>query len=135
MLELYRQLNCTFTDAEKEECVPVIARIMELAQQTRFKGLLSLDEPNKTEPNFFLKTGIALAVDSYKPEEISEYLQTLILADAHKGSELLSRMIMAQGIIEIVNGNNPFAIAQKLSAMLGEEYMKRGPEYYRDFKA
>ena len=135
MLELYKQLNCTFTDAEKEECVPVIARIVELAQQTRLNGLLSLDESNKTEPNFFLQTGIGMAVDSYPAETISEFLQTLILADAHKGYELLSRLLIARGVIEIVNGNNPKAIAQILAAMLGEEYLKRGAQYYRDFKA
>jgi len=131
MLELYLKLNCEFTDAEKEACIPIIKRIVELAQQTRLKGLLSLGDGLETEQNFFLTTGLMMAVDSIDAETISEYLQILILADNRKGSELLERMIITTGILEIVSGNNPRAIALKLAAMLGEEYLKRGAEYYR----
>ena len=131
MLELYLKLNCAFTDAEKEACIPVIKRIVELAQKVRMEGLLSLGDELKTEQNFFLKTGIGLAVDSIDPETISGILQTLILADNRKGLELLERMIIVEGITEIVNGNNPVAIAVNLAAMLGEEYVKKGAEYYR----
>jgi hypothetical protein len=66
---------------------------------------------------------------------IKEILQTIILADARKGSELLSRMIIVQGIIGIVNGDNPRHMAQlRLLGMLGEEYMKKIDEYMEDIE-
>ena len=131
MLELYFKLNCTFTDAEKEACIPTIKRIVQLGQKVRENGLLSLDDYTKNEQNFFLKTGIGLAVDSIDPETISEYLQILILADNRKGFELLERMIITQGVLCIINGDNPRMTGLRLTAMLGEEYLKKGAEYYR----
>ena len=131
MLELYLKLNCTFTDAEKEACIPTIKRIVELAQKVRMEGLLSLGDELKTEQNFFLKTGIGLAVDSFHPDYIKDFLQAIILSDNRKGSELLERMIIINGICCIVNGDNPRMIALQLAGMLGEEYLKKGAEYYR----
>jgi len=114
---------------EKEECIPVIERIVELAQKVRREGLLSLEVEIPEEQNFFLQKGLQLAVDSIEPETIERLLQGMILADNRKGSELLSRKIIIQGIINIVNGNNPKAIYEILLSMLGEEYLLNSEQY------
>jgi hypothetical protein len=109
---------------------------VELAQMVRQKGLLYLDNEIPDEQNYFLKTALQLAVDSTHPEMIKEILQTIILADAHQGSGLLSRMIIMQGVICIVNGENPLQIAHlRLLGMLGEKYMKKIDEYMKDIEA
>ena len=94
-------------ESEKEECIPVILRVVDLAAVVRRKGLVALEPEMEEEQNFFLKRGVQLALDGLMPEDISDFLEKLIEADARKGAELLGRRIMLRGIIDIVNGNNP----------------------------
>ena len=130
MLELYSRVDCAFTDAEKEECIPVLCRIVELAQIVRKHGLLAVgDVEIAKEQNFFLKHGLQLAFDATHPDIIREILQTIILSDAREGAELLSRMIIAQGIVSLALGETPHLIAYRLTGMLGEEHSKKAADY------
>jgi transcriptional regulator with XRE-family HTH domain len=119
--------------AKKESCVHIIRRIVDLAQITRRKGLLSLELELPEEQNFFLKTAIRLAVDSIHPDKIEKILQNLISAGNYSDVELLERQIILQGVKAIVNGENPYQIAVGLSSVLGEEYLSRIDELIKPF--
>jgi len=69
--------------------------------------------------------GLRLVVDATEPRAVEDFLQDMILADNRRGSELLSRLMITRGVVSIVNGENPRQIAFRLTAMLGEGYMKR----------
>ncbi len=132
MRELILMLNPSFTDEDKEKCVHIIGWIIQLANIARRKGLLSLESVVKDEDGVFLKMSIMMIVDGCDPEEIKRFMYNLILAEAPIGYELLSRLIMAEGCLSIQDGENPRIIADKLTAMLGDDngdYQKRVESY------
>lgn len=128
MRELILMLNPSFTDEDKEKCVHIIGWIIQLANIARRKGLLSLESVVKDEDGVFLKMSIMMIVDGCDPEEIKRFMYNLILAEAPIGYELLSRLIMAEGCLSIQDSENPRIIADKLTAMLGDNY---GDSYER----
>ena len=118
---------------KKESCVHVIRRIVDLAQLTRRRGLLSLELELPEEQNFFLKTAVRLAVDSNPPEAIEKILQNLISAGNYSDVELLERQLIMQGVKALINGENPYQIAMGLLSALGEEYLARIDELVKSF--
>lgn len=123
MTELLLKLNCRFTNEDKEKCEPVIYKILELANLARTRGILALEIEVKQEPSIFLKTAIGMVVDGTDPVLVKQVLQNLILADEYSGSQLLERLLMAEGVLAVQRGENPQIISLKLSAMLGENYI------------
>jgi hypothetical protein len=64
-----------------------------------------------------------------------ERLQLLILAGNHSGAELLSRLIIVQGVVRgIAAGTNPQIIKEMLTMMLGEKYLKLAEKAYFEEK-
>ena len=63
----------------------VITNIVELAQQARMKGLLSLEDKLAETSNVFLRDSLMLAVDSIEPEKVKELLEAelMYLEDRH----------------------------------------------------
>ncbi len=123
MTEFILQLKCHFTDEEKDQCVPVIHRIVELANLARRKGLIAVDLECEQEESFFLKTALQLVVDGTDSVIVKQILQNLILAENYTGVELLSRLIMAEGVLAIHHGLAPRIISVTLFSMLGEKHM------------
>lgn len=130
MTELLLHLNCSFTQSEKQECVRFIKRIKSLANLARTYGILALEEEMESEESFFLKTGISLIVDGTDPVLVKTILQNLILSDKYTGAELLGRLILAEGVLSIQQGENPRIIGLKLASMLGEEFVRREKEEF-----
>ncbi|MCL1997472.1 MAG: hypothetical protein FWG65_01745 [Turicibacter sp.] len=114
-----------FTNVEKEACLPVILKMLDLAQITRREGVLSLEAEAAEEDNLFLKTGIELITDGTDPAMVELVLQNLISANDYQGVELLSRKIMLCGVLQIQSGCNPRIMATILLSMLGEEYLSK----------
>lgn len=123
MVNFILSLKPRFTDADKEACKPVVTRVIELTAIVRKEGLLLLEDQIKEEDSFFLKTAIKLVVDAVEPDSVKEILQYLILADDYSGVELLSRLLIAEGVLAIQNGDNPRVSKERLTAMLGEKYL------------
>lgn len=123
MRELFLNLNCRFTDVDKEKCKPVIYRLVDLFNLASTKGVLALELEMEQEQSFFLKTGISLIVDGTDSVLVKQILQNIILADEYSGSPLLERLIMAEGVLALQQGENLRIIALKLSSMLGERYI------------
>ncbi len=125
MIDLILKLNCNFSDADKEECFPVIFRIIDLSKLARMKGILALELEMENEQNFFLKTAIELVVDGTDPKLVKEILQSIIVSGKYSGAQLLSRLIIAEGILSMQQGENPRIVELKLSALLGESYIQQ----------
>lgn len=123
MTDLIIKLHCHFSMEEKETCVSVIYRVVELANLTRQQGVLALDAEMADEPDFFLKTAVQLVVDGTDPALVKQILQNLILADAYMGADLLRRLLTAEGVLSLQQGENPRIIGMKCAAMLGEKFV------------
>src|SRR5688500_9301744 len=54
--------------------------VVQMAEQARREGLLSLEDAAKTIEDPFLQKGIQMAVDGTDPEELREILETEIIA-------------------------------------------------------
>lgn len=125
MVDFIIKLNPQFTDADKEACLPVIDRIIELATIARSKGLLALEKEAEKEENIFLQRATMLIVDANDPDKVREMLEHFILADNHSGAELLSRVIILEGVMRVAAGSNPRFIREGLNMILGEKYLTR----------
>lgn len=115
----------TFTPEEKEACLPIIDRILECSNIARQYGVLALEEFVQKQDNDFLTFGTMLIVDGTDPCLVKGILQTLICSDNHTGFELLSREIIAEGVLSVQAGENPRLLELKLLSMLGEEYLRK----------
>jgi hypothetical protein len=122
MVDFIQRLNVTFTDADKETCLPVIERMAELATLARSRGLMELENEAEREENVFLKEALRLIISEDDPDETKEWLQILIWSDNHSGYELLSRLIMLKGALMIAAGSNPRLIKDVLISMLGRKF-------------
>jgi chemotaxis protein MotA len=125
MVDFIIKLNPQFTDADKEACLPVIDKIVEFATIARSKGLLALELSANQAESIFLRTALNLIVDANDPDKVREMLEHFILADNHSGAELLSRLIILEGVMRIAAGSNPRLIEEGLNMMLGEKYLER----------
>ena len=72
-----------------------------------------------------------MAIDSWSAEDSREVLQNYIIAGGYKGKELLERILIMEGTISIINGNNAKVVCEKLAAYFGESF---SPEYEKYFK-
>jgi chemotaxis protein MotA len=125
MVDFIIKLNPHFTDVDKEACLPVIDKIVEFATIARSNGLLALELSANQAENIFLRTALNLIVDANDPDKVREMLEHFILADNHSGAELLSRLIILEGVMRIAAGSNPRLIEEGLNMMLGEKYVRR----------
>ena len=123
MLKFISGKNIRFSEADKENCISAVNKMIELAYIARMKGVLALETEMEQEQSIFLKTAIGLIIDGTNPEVVEHILQNLILSDDYSGAQLLERLIMAEGILAIQSGENPNILALRLTAMLGEKYL------------
>lgn len=121
--DIILRLDCRFTDDDKKKCKPTIHRLLELSNLSRRSGILALETEMLNEQDLFLKTAVELVIDGTDPELIAQILQNLILADDYSGSGLLNRLLIAEGVLALQQGENPRIIALKLLSVLGEGYL------------
>ena len=121
--ELRKQMECT--EADKEKCLPVIDKILEIASIARSQGILSLEELIPEIENYLIKVGIQLMVDGLSEEYTLEVLDKMITASYKTGAELMQQLIIRDGLLAIQAGESPRLIILKLYAYLGEEYVNR----------
>jgi len=122
-IQLYKIINETCTDADREECKADVYRMYDIAQTIRKAGLLYLESEIEKEQNIYLKTGMLALIDGVGTEYFESLLRILLSADGYTGKDLLRRMIICQGLCFIRNGDNPRVILKMLSAILGEKYI------------
>lgn len=73
-LNIPRVLGVLLIDKRKDDPISTIKQIVEMAQETRRNGLLSLEKVAQNVENKFMKKGLEMVVDGLEPELISEVL-------------------------------------------------------------
>ena len=111
-----------FIDSEKEACMPTIQKLLSFSVLSRNSGLLSLEEELKNGQDAFLKAAIAMVTDAAEPKLIENTLRETIETDKSKSAELLSRLLIVQGVLSIAAGEPTQEVALKLSKLMGDEY-------------
>jgi AraC-type DNA-binding domain-containing proteins len=120
-MNIYTELVCSYD--EKSEVLCTLDKVLELAEKARHSGLLSLESSiDEVQPEFFKKS-IQLLIDGIEPESIKNILLNYALCGGYKGKELLMRIIILEGIIDIQQGAHPMVIREKLSSFFGEDYI------------
>ena len=121
---LYR-MGCTFTDDEKDACVPMLENMIDLHKIAVRKGSSALkDHIPKTE-HTFLKIALTLLVKGVEDDErIRHILGQLMYADKYAGKDLLERIIILEGVTLIARGSPPRITEWHLCSLLGEDYMQ-----------
>ncbi|MCL1989125.1 MAG: hypothetical protein FWG64_14310 [Firmicutes bacterium] len=123
MLDLRSRKYIKCRKEDKAECIPVIDEIMRLADVARREGVLSLEDEGEKLEIPLLKAGIRLVVDGTDPELVQSILETNILTTGKTGAELLTQIIVCNGVLSIQSGENPTILLTKMFAFLGEDYM------------
>jgi hypothetical protein len=124
MIELVIKLNTSFTAEQRRACLPVVEKMTKLAEIARQSGLLVFESRMFDEESLFLKAAMSFIIEAYETETVKRILSYMILTGGFTGSDLLSRLIMAQAVIDIQCGTNPRHIREVLLSMLGEEYLQ-----------
>jgi flagellar motor component MotA len=125
MLDLYVRLNPVFSRIEKDASKSVIETMFILANISRQDGVVSLANQSLVKLNTFLKMSFRMLIDGLDPSVVKDVLKAVIISGGYTGSELLKRLLMAEGVLSIQMGESPEIIKLKLCAMLGEEYVIR----------
>jgi hypothetical protein len=130
MQDIILHKRLTFTNDDKKKCLPMVKKILELAQVSRAYGVLSLEAEAKAVSNTFLAKGIELVADGRMPQYVEKILRSLILSDEFSNAEYLEKFIIAEGILAIQQNVSLHEIACLLGAMLGEKFLPeiRGTE-------
>lgn len=118
-----------FSAEDKWECLETVKTIVTVAFQVRMNGLLSIDDKIPKMEDMFLRKALQLAVDSTAPETLQKILQTHIIANQYKGKELLKNILIKEGTISIINGENPKMIQEKLAVYFGDDFLQKYMNY------
>lgn len=117
--ELSERIQCS--EAEKKECMTLVAEVVAMANKAKRNGLLSLVQEAEETPHFLLRKGLQLILEGVNPQMVERTLQQYILSGKHRGKEFLQRCIIAEGVLAIQNGINPNIIKELLLSLFGEE--------------
>ena len=117
-LELRKYIECT--PEEKKPLQGKIAEIVNLANITRAQGVLALEQQIEKTDDRLLQIGITLIVDGTDPEVVKNIIDTIIINTNKTGTELLSQLMVREGLLAIQAGYNPSIIKAKLLAYLGD---------------
>jgi len=118
-LELFDRARCT--REQKASVITTALDILNLAEQARREGILSLEEVIENCSQPFLQKLLMMVVDSVDPEVIRSVGETSIAMSALSGQELLEAMIILEGALSIQKGDNPYILHLLLSAYLGND--------------
>lgn len=125
---LSADISCSVT--EKLECLKLMEVIISLSKKAHIRGLLSLESEMSDRFPFLLRKGIDLMLYGVEPLALREVLDTYIAAGNYSGKELLSRLLIRNGILSIQMGEYPWVIREKLSSYFGEEFYDEVSKYF-----
>lgn len=127
-INVYKDLICS--KEEKSEVLGTLDKILELSERANQFGLLSLEtEINEVQPVFFKKS-IQMLIDGIEPESIKKILLNYAMCSGYKGKELLTRVVILEGISAIQQGAHPVVIREMLSSYFGEDYVEEIQKHF-----
>ncbi|MBW2479834.1 MAG: hypothetical protein JRF38_07565 [Deltaproteobacteria bacterium] len=107
-------------EAEKKECIALVAEIITMANKAKRNGLLSLVQEADETSHFLLRKGLHMVLEGVNPQMVEKTLQYYVLSGKYRGKELLTRCIIMEGVLAIQNGVNPNIIKELLLSLFGE---------------
>ncbi|MEJ2099241.1 MAG: FliG C-terminal domain-containing protein [Desulfobacterales bacterium] len=117
--EFGERIQCR--EAEKNECMALVAEIVSMANKAKRNGLLSLVHEAEETSHFLLRKGLQLVLEGVNPEIVGKTLQNYILSGRYQGKELLERCLIMEGVTAIQHGVNPTVIKELLLSLFGED--------------
>ena len=98
---LILQLGIRFSDEEKQKCVSTAREMVKLAILAEEEGVLGLESEVTSNENYsnFIKMGTNLILDAVTPDTMEKIFQHCILSGGYTGTELLEKLIMAEGLL------------------------------------
>ena len=130
--EFSERIQCS--EAEKRECMALVAKVVSMANKAKRNGLLSLVQEAEETPHFLLRKGLQLVLEGVNPQMVETTLQQYVLSSNLSGKELLKRCIIAEGVLAIQNGVNPTIIKELLLSLFGEDSYATYQDEYGDEK-
>lgn len=122
--------NISCSKEEKEECLELMSLIISLSKKAHMQGLLSLESEICDNHPFLLKKGVDLVLYGMEPFTLQEVMDTYISSGNYSGKELLSRILIRNGMLAIQMGEYPWIVREKLSACFGEEFSQEIGRYF-----
>ena len=119
-IEMRKYIECTYE--EKKPLLKVVEQMIELAIIARKEGVLALEEQIEKLDDRLLKIGLGLVVDGTDPDIVKNIMETTIVTSFKTGAELLSQLIITEGLLSLQAGENPRLMEEKLLAFLGGEF-------------
>ena len=117
-LEIRKYIECT--PEEKQPLLKKIAELINLANIARKEGVLALEQRIEKTDDSLIKIGLGLIVDGTDPELVGDILRTTVVTSNKTGAELLSQLVVMDGLLLLQAGNNPRIIEAKLMAYMGD---------------
>ena len=130
--EFSERIQCS--EAEKDECMALVAEIVSMANKAKRNGLLSLVQEAEETSYFLLQKGLQLVLEGVNPQMVERTLQYYVLAGKYQGKELLERCVIAEGVLAIQNGVNPIIIKELLLSLFGEDSFEVYEQRFGDNK-
>lgn len=120
-INIYERLVCS--KEEKKKALRTLDKILQLAEQAKSSGLLSLEsEIDRVEPEIF-KNSLEMLLDGVEAIILKEILLNYTLCGNYKGKELLKRILIIEGILGIQQDTNSLILKEKLSSFFGEDFI------------
>jgi len=117
--QLAARLTCS--DTERAALAPLVEQIVSFAEKARREGLLSVEGDIPDIEDRHLKLGMKLVVDGTDPAVIEEVFHSALLSDNPEGATLRRRLIVLDGVLGFVAGEDPRLLRLRLAAHIGGE--------------
>ncbi len=108
------------SDREKQQCMKLVADLVNLSVMARRNGLLSLIQVAEQRSSFLLSKGLQLVVDGVNPQVVRDVMVNYIISGDYAGKDLLERCIILEGVSAIQQGFHPKVTKEFLLSFLGE---------------
>ncbi|WP_027398741.1 FliG C-terminal domain-containing protein [Anaerovorax odorimutans] len=107
---------------QKEQALEVFKKILYYAEHARKNGFLCLEELIYNETDIFLKNCLYRIIQGWKTQDIKEYTEKYILSINVNGEYFLKMIVIADGVIKILENQSNINLILKLSAWFGDDF-------------
>lgn len=120
-MNIYERLACSHND--KKEALETLDKVLQLSEKAKCSGLLSLEPEIDVVQLELFKKSIQMLIDGIEPESLREILMNYTLCGGYKGKELLIRILIIEGILDIQQGVQTLILREKLSSFFGDDFI------------
>lgn len=123
----------------KQDCLPTVRQLVELAFTARKKGLLKMDEMIQDHlryPDPFLRKAVGLVVENSNAENIRKVLYNYILSTKHVANhEFLKDVVIAETMLALSKQENlEYIFHYLVPSYFGIEYEPMVVGVYKNYK-